>query len=110
MFRITFQTKLWIFVIMALAVVLITTSNYQIPQLVAHKSKNNADKNQQHDLMECLDKSMQNLLNGDMNFSNADPISHCFDQPFKNKANNNGTNNGGGNNNDINNDSTFYNV
>jgi len=58
----------------------------------------------------CLDKSTQNLLNGDLNFSNPDPISHCFDQPSKNKANNNGNNNGGGNNNDINNNSTFYNV
>ena len=89
--------------------VLIAIASYPILQLITHKSKNNANKNQQQDLKACLDKSMQNLLNGDLNFSHSDTISHCFDQPFKNETSNN-ENNNGANNNDISNNSTFYNV
>jgi hypothetical protein len=63
---------------------------------------------QQQDLSTCISKSMDKMLNGYLNFSNADPVSHCFDQ-FKNNINNgNGTNNnGGGNNNNLNNNPSF---
>lgn len=90
--------------------VLIAIASYPTLQLIAHKSKNNGNKKQQQDLKSCIDKSMQNLLNGDLNFSHPDIISHCFDQPLKNETNNDGNNNGGANNNDISNNSTFYNV
>jgi hypothetical protein len=104
-------SKLSIFTILILAIVLITIANYPMLQLIAHKSKNNANKNQQKDMKACIDKSMQNLLNGDLNFSNPDPISHCFDQLLKGNANiGNGTQNNGGDNNNIMDNSTLSNV
>jgi hypothetical protein len=84
--------------------VLIAIASYPTLQLIAHKSKNNGNKKQEQDFKSCIDKSMQNLLNGDLNFSHPDIISHCFDQPLKNETNSDG------NNNDISNNSTFYNV
>jgi hypothetical protein len=62
---------------------------------------------QQQDLSTCISKSMDKMLNGYLNFSDPDPVSHCFDQ-FKNNINNgNGTNNGGGNNNNLDNNHSF---
>jgi hypothetical protein len=64
---------------------------------------------QQQDLSTCISKSMDKMLNGYLNFSDPDPISHCFQQFSKNNINNgNGTNNsGGGNNNNVNNNPSF---
>ena len=62
---------------------------------------------QQQDLSTCISKSMDKMLNGYLNFSDPDSVSHCFDQ-FKNSIHNgNGTNNGGGNNNNLNNNHSF---
>ena len=101
MVRITFESKHSIFTILVLVTVLIAIASYPTLQLIAHKSKNNGNKKQQQDLKLCIDKSMQNLLNADLNFSHQDIISHCFDQPLKNETNNDGNNNGVANNNDI---------
>jgi len=111
---ISFQTKLWTLTIIVLAVIITisTISYYSIPQLAAHKIKQSENKTQQpQDLMTCMDKSMQSLLNGDLNFSDPDPMSHCFDQLFKNYGTNgNNNNNGSNNNNNLDKNSTFYNV
>ena len=103
---ISFRTKLWTLTIIILAVIITisTMSYYSVPQLAAHKIKNGENKTQPQDLMTCMNKSMQSLLNGDLNFSNPDPMSHCFDQLFKNH----GTN--GSNNSNLDKNSTFYNV
>ncbi len=56
---------------------------------------------------------MDKILNGNLNFSDPDPISHCYDQLFNGTVNNgNGTENKGGGNNDNNlsNNSSFANV
>jgi hypothetical protein len=110
---ISFHTRLWTLTIIILAVIItISTMNYySIPQLAAHKIKNSENKTQQpQDLMTCMNKSMQSLLNGDLNFSNPDPMSHCFDQLFKNHGTNGNNNNNGSNNNNLDRNSTFYNV
>lgn len=110
--RITSHPKIPVIKVLILAVILVTVSNHNTPLLAAHKSKKNEDKNQheqQQDLQICIDESMQTLLSGDLNFSNPDPISYCFDQLLNNNAGNN-TNGGSGNNNEISNNSTFYNV
>jgi hypothetical protein len=106
-----------LFVVVALAVFLIAMviNNYNMPQTLANKGNNNSsDKQpqQQQDFTICVNKSMDKILNGDLNFSDPDPISHCFDQFLKSKINNgNGTtNNGGNNDNNLNNNSSFSNV
>jgi len=61
----------------------------------------------------CINKSLDKILNGYLNFSDPDPISHYYDQLFKGNINNgNGTNNNGGDNNDNNlkNNSSFANI
>jgi hypothetical protein len=65
---------------------------------------------QQQDFSTCVDNAMNKMLNGDLNFSDPDPISHCFN--LLPKGNGNATNNNGGGNNDNNltNNSTFSNV
>ena len=111
------QIKPLFVVVIALAVFIIAMviNNYNIPQTLANKGNNNSsDKQpqQQQDFTICVNKSMDKILNGDLNFSDPDPISHCFDQFLKGKINNgNGTNNNGGNNdNNLNNNSSFSNV
>jgi hypothetical protein len=111
------QIKPFFVVIIALAVFLIAIAinNYNMPKSLAEKSNNNSsDKQpqQQQDFALCVNKSMDKILNGYLNFSDPDPISHCFDQFLKSKINNgNGTNNNGGNNgNNLNNNSSFSNV
>ena len=101
----------------ALAVPLIgmITNNYDMAKSVVDKGNNNlSDKQlgQQQNFTACVNKSMDKILNGYLNFSDPDPISHCFDQFLKSKINNgNGTNNNGGNNdNNLNNNSSFSNV
>ena len=63
----------------------------------------------QQDLSTCISKSMDKMLNGYLNFSDPDPVSHCFEQFSKGNINNgNDTNNGGGgNNNNLNNNPSF---
>jgi hypothetical protein len=84
----------------------ITASQY-VPRNIALATQN--IPGQQQDLSRCISKSMDNLLNGYLNFSNPDAVSHCFEQFFKSNINNgNGTNNsGGGNNNNLNNNPGF---
>jgi hypothetical protein len=108
--NINIQIKAFFVVIIALAVFLIAMAinNYNMPQSLADKSNNNSSEQQNFTL--CVNKSMDKMLNGYLNFSDPDPISHCFDQFLKSKINNgNGTNNNGGNN--VNNlNSSFSNV
>ena len=102
----------------ALVVILIgmIISNYNMPQSLADKGNTNSSNKQlqqQQDFTACVNKSMDKILNGYLNFSDPDPISHCFDQLFNGTVNNgNGTENKGGGNNDNNlsNNSSFANV
>lgn len=117
MTRINIQIKPLIVVMIALVVILIgmIISNYTMPQSLADKGNtNSSDKQlrQQQDFTACVNKSMDKILNGYLNFSDPDPISHCFDQFLKSNINKgNGTNNNGGNNdNNPNNNSSFSNV
>jgi hypothetical protein len=103
MTHINIQIKPLFVIVIALAGFLIAlVINYNMPQSLANKGNNNSsDKQpqQQQDFTICVNKSMDKILNGDLNFSDPDPISHCFDQFLKSKINNgNGTNNNGGNN------------
>ena len=98
----------------ALVVILIgmIISNYNMPQSLADKGNtNSSDKQlrQQQDFTACVNKSMDKILNGYLNFSDPDPISHCFDQFLKSNTNKgNGTNNNGSNNdNNSNNNYSF---
>jgi hypothetical protein len=91
-------------------------SNYYVSQSFADKSDTNTNQTQagrQQDFSTCVDNAMNKISNGYFNFSDPDPISHCFDLLLKGKmANGNSTNNnGGGNNgNNLENNSTFSNV
>jgi len=120
MTKINIQIKHLIVIIITIALavflVAITINNYNMLQSLAYKSNNNTSQKQsgqQQDLSTCINKSMDEMLNGYLNFSDPDPVSHCFEQFFKNNINNgNGTNNnnnnnnnnngGGGNNNNLN--------
>jgi hypothetical protein len=117
MTRINIQIKPLIVVMIALAVPLIgmITNNYDTAKSVVDKGNNNlSDKQlgQQQNFTACVNKSMDKILNGYLNFSDPDPISHCFDQFLKSNIDKgNGTNNNGGNNdNNTNNNSSFFNV
>lgn len=84
----------------------ITGQNHQyVPRNIATQNI----PGQQQDLSTCISKSMDKMLNGYLNFSDPDPVSHCFEQfPKHNINNGNGTNNsGGGNNNNLNNNPSF---
>ena len=114
MTNVNIQIKHLVLVTIVLAVFLIALSinNYNMPRSLASKGNNSTgekqSEQQQQDFNTCVNKSMDKLLNGFLNFSNPDPVSHCFDQFFKNNINNgNATNNnnGGGNNNPNNNSS-----
>ena len=86
-----------------------TTTNCYVSQSFADRRGNNTHQKQsgQQDLSTCINNAMNKMLNGDFNFSDPDPISHCFNQLLK--GNGNATNNyGGGNNgNNFENNSTF---
>ena len=117
MTKINIQIKHLILVTIVLAVlaIIITINNYNMPQSLASKGNNSTGEKQsgqQQDFSSCINKSMDKLLNGFLNFSDPDPVFHCFDQFFKNNINNgNGTNNNGGNNNNnLYNNSNFANV
>jgi hypothetical protein len=115
MTRINIQIKPLIVVMIALVVILIgmIISNYNMPQSLADKGNtNSSDKQlkQQQDFTGCLNKSMDKIMKGYLNFSDPDPISHCFDQFLKsniNKGNGTNNNNGGNNDNNSNNNYSF---
>jgi hypothetical protein len=109
--NINIQIKPLLVVIIALAVFFIAMiiNNYNMPQSLAVKGINNSTR-QQQDFTMCVNKSMDKIMNGDLNFSDPDPISHCFDQFLKSKINNGTNNNGGNNDNNLNNNSSFSNV
>jgi|GEM_PF-1131515 len=114
MTRINIRIKPLIVLMIALAVILIgmIISNYNIPQSLADKGNTNSSDKQpghQQDFTACVNASMDKIMNGYLNFSDPDPISHCFDQFLKNNINKgNGTNNNGGNNdNNLNNNYSF---
>lgn len=118
MANVNIQIKHLVLVTIVLAVFLIAISinNYNMPQSLASKGNNSTgekqSEQQQQDFNTCVNKSMDKLLNGFLNFSDPDPVSHCFDQFFKNNINRgNGTNNNnGGGNNNLNDNSSFANV
>jgi hypothetical protein len=102
-----------IIVMIAVLVSAIIINNYNMPSSMADKSSRHKQPQQQQDFATCVNKSMDKILNGNLNFSDPDPISHCFDQFFNGTVNNaNGTENKGGGNNDNNlsNNSSFANV
>jgi hypothetical protein len=83
--------------------------------LADNRNNSSSHKQTQHqhqqDFSTCVNKSLDKLLNGYLNFSDPDPISHCYDQLFKVDVNNgNATQNNGGGNNNIMDNSTFSNV
>ena len=94
----------------AVLLIAIIITNYNMPHSVADKNSSHKQAGHQQDFSTCVNKSMDKILNGYLNFSDPDPISHCYDQLFN--GNNNGTNNNGGGNNDNNlsNNSSFANV
>jgi hypothetical protein len=101
-----------IIVMIAILVIAIIISNYNMPSLMADKGSSHKQPLQE-DFATCVNKSMDKILNGNLNFSDPDPISHCYDQLFNGTVNNgNGTENKGGGNNDNNlsNNSSFANV
>jgi len=103
-------------IVLAVFLIAISINNYSMPQSLASKGNNSTGEKQsvqqQQDFNTCVNKSMDKLLNGFLNFSDPDPVSHCFDQFFKNNTNNGNStnNNGGSNNNNLNNNSSFANV
>ncbi len=105
-----------IVIFLAVLLIAMTIGNCYVSQSFADRSGNNTHRKQagqQQDFSTCVDKTMNNMLNGDLNFSDPDPISHCFDLLLKGKVSNgNATNdNGSGNNgNNLDNNSTFSNV
>ena len=102
-----------IIVMIAVLVIAIIINNYNMPSSMADKGSSHKQPRQQQDFATCVNKSMDKILNGNLNFSDPDPISHCYDQLFNGTVNNgNGTENKGGGNNDNNlsNNSSFANV
>jgi hypothetical protein len=90
-------------------------NSYNMPLSLADRGNSSTKHKQlrhQQDFSTCVNKSLDKILNGYLNFSDPDPISHCYDQLFKGNLNNgNGTqNNGGSNNNNMIDNSTFSSV
>ena len=88
-------------------------SNYYVSHSFADRRGNNIHQKQavqQQNFSTCIDNTMNKMLNGDLNFSDPDPISNCFNLLLQ--GNGNATNNNGGDNNHNNlaNNSTFSNV
>jgi hypothetical protein len=111
MTRINIQIKPLLVAMIAVFLVAMIINNYTVPQSLADKASKHKQTRDQQDFSTCVNKSLDKILNGYLNFSDPDPISHCYDQLFKgNIDNGNGTyRNGRGNNNVIDN-STFYDV
>jgi len=80
-----------------------------MPQSVTGNGSGHKQARHQQDFSTCINKSLNKIMNGYLNFSDPDPISHCYDQLLNNDNATN--NNGGGNdNNNLNNNSSFTNV
>lgn len=98
-------------VVIIVFIIVIAVTNYSMQELLARKGNDHHSKKQsqvQQDFSTCVNKSLDKILNGSLNFSDPDPISHCFNSSVNNG---NGTqNNGGSNNNDMIDNSTFSNV
>jgi hypothetical protein len=100
-----------IIVMIAAFLIAIIINNYNMPRSIADKGSSHKQPVHQQDFATCVNKSIDKILNGYLNFSDPDPISHCYDQLFKDSLNNgNGTRNNGGGNNNIMDNSTFSNV
>jgi hypothetical protein len=94
----------------AVLMIAMIINNYRMPQSLADKGNNSSSHKPQHqqDFSTCVNKFLDNVLNDYLNFSDPDPISHCYDQSFKGSINNgNGTQNNGEGNNNIMDNSTF---
>jgi len=87
-------------------------NNYNMPQSVARNGSGHKQAQHQQDFSKCINKSLDKMMNGYLNFSDPDPISHCYDQLLNNgnETNNNGGGSGGNGNNNLNNNSSFTNV
>lgn len=96
----------------AVFLIALIMNNYIMLQSIADKGSSHKQSAHQQDFATCVNKSIDKILNGYLNFSDPDPISHCYDQLFNGNANNgNGTENkGGGNSNNLNDNSSFTNV
>ena len=99
-------------VIIGVLLIAFIINNYNMPQsVVAGNGSGHKQAQHQQDFSTCINKSLDKIMNGYLNFSDPDPISHCYDQLLNNgnETNNNGGGGGNGNNN-LNNDSSFTNV
>lgn len=88
-------------------------SNCYVSQSFADRPGSNIHQKQatqQQNFSTCVDNTMNKMLNGDLNFSDPDPISHCFDLLLKGNGNATNSNGGGNNDNNLANNSTFSNV
>ena len=114
MTRINIQIKPILVVMIAVLMIFMIINNYKMQQLLADNHNNSSSHKQtqhQQDFSTCVNKSLDKLLNGYLNFSDPDPISHCYDQLFKgNISNGNGTQSNDRGNNNILDNSTFSNV
>jgi hypothetical protein len=94
--------------LIAILVTAVMINNYNTPRSIAALSHKQPAR--QQDFATCVNKSIDKILNGYLNFSDPDPISHCYDQLFNGNVNNkNGTENKG-NNNNLSDNSSFANV
>jgi hypothetical protein len=91
----------------AVLVIALIINNHNTPRSIAALSHKQPVRPQ--DFATCVNKSLDKILNGYLNFSDPDPISHCYDQLFNGNVNNrNGTENKGNNN--LSDNSSFANV
>ncbi len=93
-------------------IIAMTITNRYVSQSFADRRDNNTHQKQsgqQQDFGTCVDNAMNKMLNGDLNFSDPDPISHCFNL-FQGNGNATNNNDGGNNGNNFSSNSTFSNV
>jgi hypothetical protein len=92
----------------AVLVIAIIINNYNAPRSIAVLGHKQPVRHQ--DFATCVNKSIDKILNGYLNFSDPDPISHCYDQLFNGNVNNRNETENKGNNNNLNDNSSFANV
>jgi len=80
-------------VLIIAVLVLFFINNYSMPQSVTGNGSGHKQARHQQDFSTCINKSLNKIMNGYLNFSDPDPISHCYDQLLNND---NATNNNGG--------------
>src|SRR5438132_4640910 len=111
MTTINIQIKPILVVMIAVLLVAMIIYNYNMPHSLADKASKHKPTRHQQDFSTCVNKSLDKLLNGYLNFSDPDPISHCYNQLFNgNIDNGDGTQSNGRANNNIMDNSTFSNV